>query len=73
MKWWLLGIAGITFLPIFRGAGHSRHDGVTFWQLLRDSTRFVSTDPFGHLHLPYNEAVQQAQAAYRQLYEEQCA
>ena len=74
MKWLVVGLGGliITGLPIWRGAGHSRHDGVTFWQLLHDSTHLTPDSPFGHPHLPYAEAVARAQEAYWELYNEQC-
>lgn len=62
-----LGILGIvSLLPIFRGAGHSRHDGVSFWRLLHDSTNLTPDSPFGHPHLPYAEAVRRAQEAYQE-------
>lgn len=54
----------ISLLPIFRGAGHSRHDGVNLWKLLHDSTHLTPESPFGHPHLPYSEAVHRAQEAY---------
>lgn len=53
-------------LPIYRGAGHSRHDGVSFWRLLNDSTNLTPDSPFGHPHLPFSEAVRQAQEAWQQ-------
>lgn len=66
MKWFIalsvLGIASV--LPIWRGAGHSRHDGVTLWQLLHDSSNLTPDSPFGHPHLPYEEAQRRAQEAY---------
>jgi len=62
-----LGILGVvSLLPIFRGAGHSRHDGVTFWRLLHDSTNLTPDSPFGHPHLPYSEAEQLARDAYEE-------
>lgn len=54
----------VSFLPILRGAGHSRHDGVNFWQLLHDSTHLTPDSPFGHPHIPYDEAVRRAREAY---------
>jgi len=61
-----LGALGVvSVLPIWRGAGHSRHDGVTFWRLLHDSVHLTPDSPFGHTHLPYSEAVRQAGEAYR--------
>lgn len=64
--WILLAIVGIaTTAPIWRGAGHSRQDGVSFWTLLHDSTRTLKESPFGHPHIPYDEAVMRAQQAYR--------
>ena len=70
-----LAFALITFgivgsLKIWRGAGHSRHDGVNLWRLLRDSTHLTPDSPFGHPHLPYDEAVRRAQEAYQKLREE---
>lgn len=60
-----LGSLGVmSFMPIFRGAGHSRHDGVSLWKLLHDSTHLTPDSPFGHPHLPYSEAVYRAQQAY---------
>jgi len=66
MKWFIaLSVLGIvSVLPIWRGAGHSRHDGVSFWQLLYDSTHLTPDSPFGHPHLPYEDAVRRAQEAY---------
>ena len=56
-----------TVAPIWRGAGHSRVDGVSFWTLLSDSTRLTLDSPFGHPHLPYAEAQRRAQEAYQAL------
>ena len=62
-----LGILGVaSILPIWRGAGHSRHDGVSFWRLLHDSTQLTPDSPFGHPHLLYSEAVQLAKEAYEE-------
>jgi len=62
-----LGILGVaSVLPIWRGAGHSRHDGISFWRLLHDSTRLTPDSPFGYPHLPYQEAVRLAQEAYQE-------
>ncbi len=62
-----LGILGVvSLLPIWRGAGHSRHDGVSFWRLLHDSTQLTPDSPFGHPHLPYSEAVELAKEAYEE-------
>lgn len=60
----LAALSIASLLPIWRGAGHSRHDGVNFWRLLRDSTHLMPDSPFGHPHLPYEEAVRQAREAY---------
>lgn len=63
----IVGFLGIiASLPIFRGAGHSRHDGVSFWRLLYGSTNLTPDSPFGHAHLPYEEAVGLAQQAYQE-------
>ncbi|MBA7615217.1 hypothetical protein ES703_22495 [subsurface metagenome] len=60
-----LGALGIiSLLPICRGAGHSRHDGISFWRLLYDSSHLTPESPFGHPHIPYPEAVYRAQQAY---------
>jgi len=62
-----LGILGVaSACPIWRGAGHSRHDGVNLWRLLYDSTHITPDSPFGHPHLPYSEAVGLAQEAYQE-------
>lgn len=58
--------AAVSFLPIWRGAGHPRTEGVSFWRMLRDSTHLTPDSPFGHPHLPYEEAVRQARAAYQE-------
>ena len=60
----LLGI--VSLMPVFRGAGHSRHDGVHFWRLLYDSTHLTPDSPFGGPHLPYSEAVRLARDAYEE-------
>lgn len=60
----ILGVASIC--PIWRGAGHSRHDGVNLWRLVHDSTHLEPSSPFGHPHLPYSEAVRLAQEAYQE-------
>lgn len=67
MKGLLIGLGAlgvISILPIFRGAGHSRHDGVNLWKLLYDSTHLTPDSPFGHPHLPYDEAVRRAHQAW---------
>lgn len=62
-----LGVLGaISALPVFRGAGHSRHDGVNFWRLLHDSTHLTPDSPFGYPHLPYSEAERLARDAYQE-------
>jgi len=62
-----LGLLGVVaLLPIWRGAGHSRHDGVSLFQLIHDSTHLTPDSPFGHAHLPYSEAVRLAQEAYQE-------
>ena len=60
MKWLIVGglILG-SVLPVWRGAGHTRHDGVSFWRLLHDSTQFELGSPFGTPHIPYDEAYEQ--------------
>lgn len=60
-----LGILGIiSLLPIWRGAGHSRYDGINLWKLIYDSSHLTPESPFGHPHLLYPEAVHRAQEAY---------
>ncbi|MBA7466245.1 hypothetical protein ES705_37799 [subsurface metagenome] len=59
----LIGLA-LSFAPVWRGAGHSRHDGVNLRRLLHDSTHLTPDSPFGHPHLPYEEASRRAQQAY---------
>ena len=62
-----LGILGVaSAVPIWRGAGHSRHDGVSLWRLIHDSTHLTPDSPFGHAHLPYSEAVRLAREAYQE-------
>ena len=60
---WLF-LAGFTLLsiPIFRGGGHSRHDGISFWQYLSEAACVQQT------HLPVDEALAQARQAYWELY-----
>jgi hypothetical protein len=63
-------VAGVVLAlvaPIWRGAGHSRKDGVSFPQLAYDSTRTLAESPFGHPHIPYDEAVSRAREAYESL------
>lgn len=60
----LLVVGGILLLPVWRGAGHSRHDGVSFPELLYDSTRTLKESPFGHPHLLYEDALSLAREAY---------
>ena len=62
-----LGVIGvISALPVFRGAGHSRHDGVNLWRLVYDATHLTPDSPFGHSHLPYSEAERLAREAYEE-------
>ena len=61
----LVTVGVATFLPIWRGAGHPRTEGISFWQLLHDSTRTLADSPFGHPHIPYGEAVARARQAYQ--------
>ena len=68
-----IGVFGLfTLLPIWRGAGHSRHDGVNLFRLIRDSTHLTPDSPFGHPHILYEEAVEQARQTYWELYKEKC-
>jgi len=59
-------VALCSVVPIFRGAGHSRHDGVSFFRLLYDSTRGVPGTNFGHPHISYDEAVMRAHLAWEE-------
>lgn len=61
--WLGIGIL-LALLPVWRGAGHSRFDGVSLPKLLADASRDIKKSPFGHPHLPYDEAVGQARQAY---------
>ena len=58
---WLAVALVFSFLPIWRGAGHSRHDGVSLWQLVYES----STRSFEESHIRYEDAVRRAQEAYQ--------
>ena len=65
---WVVVVAGTiaSLAPIWRGAGHSRQNGVSFWRLLYDSTQnLTELGPFGHPHILYGDAVTRAQQAYR--------
>jgi hypothetical protein len=64
--WIAVSILGILSLPIWRGAGHSRQEGISFWRLAYDSTHEIPNSPFGHQHLSYDDAVTQARAAYQE-------
>lgn len=67
MRGWLIALVALgvaSVVPIWRGAGHSRHDGISFWRLLHDSAHLTPESPFGHSHLPYDEAVRRAREAY---------
>lgn len=67
MHGWLMALGTLavaSVLPIWRGAGHSRHDGVNLFRLVYDSTHINPDSPFGHPHLPYEEAVRRAREAY---------
>lgn len=60
-------VGGLLFslLPIWRGAGHTRHDGVNLWQLASDMTKSLDGDnSFGHPHITYEEAKRRAREAY---------
>ena len=58
----LVGVAAV--LPIWRGAGHTRHDGVSLATLLYESTRGVENGLFGHEHLHIDDAVHRARFAW---------
>lgn len=62
MKWLLIAIA-VSFLPIWRSGVHSRKEGVDFYQYMRDLNQ-KGYEPFGHPHIPYEEAVLKAEEAY---------
>ena len=54
----LLILAVVSLLPVWRGAGHSRHDGISFWQLLYESSKEQVP------HITVEEAVKRARQAY---------
>lgn len=61
MNWFvILFIASLA--PIWRGAGHSRLDGISFWQYFSEAACVQQT------HLPVDEAVYRAQQAYQELH-----
>ena len=57
-------VAVASVLPIWRGAGHTRHDGVNLWRLLHDTTRDLKTSKFGHPHIRLEEATTRARRAW---------
>lgn len=61
----LAGFTIISLCPVFRGAGHSRHDGVNLWQLIHDSMNLEPDSSFGHPHILYDEAVELARMAWQ--------
>jgi len=63
-KWVVLGLIGFSLLPIWRGAGHPRTDGVNFWRLAYDSTQTLKESKFGYKHIPYEDAVKFAHEAW---------
>ena len=66
MNWIIIGGAlFLSLLPIWRSGVHSRKEGVNFWQYMQDLTQ-EGYEPFGHPHIPYEEAVAQAKEAYQQ-------
>ena len=65
----LLGGVGVAaLLPIWRGAGHTRHDGVTLPRLLYDSNKGVPGQPFRHPHVRYEVAAFRARQAWEEQY-----
>jgi len=62
-----LGVIGAAaLLPIWRGAGHTRHDEVSFPRLLIDSTKGMNDSPFGHPHVRYDVAKFEANKAWEE-------
>jgi hypothetical protein len=59
------GVILAAVAPIWRGAGHSRQDGVSFPRLAYDSVQTLADSPFGHPHILYEEAVSRAREAYQ--------
>ena len=62
----LVGVTGllVTLIPIWRGAGHPRTKGVSFWKMLHDSTNLQPSSPFGHAHIRYEEAMERARRSW---------
>jgi len=64
MKWIILGL-GLSFLPIWRGYGDTRHDGHNFWVHLNQMiARATWTEEEGWPHIPYSQARDMARRAY---------
>jgi len=63
LQWLIAGLV-FTFVPIWRSGVHSRKEGVNFWQYMSDLNQ-EGYEPFGHPHIPYEEAVEQAREAYQ--------
>ncbi len=62
----LLGLfAGASVLPIWRGAGHTRHDGVSLWQYAMEANAGVHGSPFAQPHIRVEEAIRRAMEAWR--------
>ena len=64
---WL--IAGLVFslFPIWRSGVHSRKEGRNLWEYVADISQ-KGYEPFGHPHIPYEEAVVRANEAYCECY-----
>lgn len=58
MKWLLVGL-GASFLPLWRAAGAEK--GMNFWEYLS----YVRQDEYWVLHIPYDQAVEEAETAWR--------
>ena len=67
---WLFIILGASFIPIWRqGEANKTTSGLNLWQYLAYRGRTERYDPFGHPHIPYEEALSRAQEAYKNSYE----
>ena len=60
----IIGGVVFSFLPIWRGAGHTRHEGQNLWELAYNSTRALKESDFGCKHIKYEEAKKRASEAY---------
>lgn len=64
MKWILLAF-GLSFIPMWRqGEANKTTGGLNLWEYLAYRSRTEEYDPFGHPHIPYEDALERAQEAY---------